>query len=498
MSSQSISPEERLRHLEGHYADRVTAFRQRLAHLGLSRVLVVLLDIGKNVHWMRADTGAGRVVHRPKKLLSNRTGYTYWRQCAFSWLTGGQFDLLVIGNEPTGIYHENWAHHILDDFASYLAEGAHPQLLYRFINPYQSKLERQKLTLRPRNTDPIALLAISNLLRQGQGNPATLPDPKTALLHQYVFFTRQATRKLKAVRMDINRHFDRIWPGAVINVKRFQRAHPDLPVPTPIVQSKPLERQSVRLLLEHCPNPYHVRDLGVEGIIALFHQHGLRCGPVIAGRVWDCANHCLTNPPGIVEVYVQGLQQLLADEDHWLQRQQWAREQLKTIVLHTPARHLITIRGLKHLQAAYYLDLVGYPPRFDWADQAWAYVGFDTVLDQSGDDNPDKKFCISRRGDPFYRDVFSWMGVLVASHHPTFGQTFIAAEERGLGFWGAAIHTAHKLHRTCFRLVLDNRPYRDDTHPHDFARWRSYWLAYRRHRRDPKKHPHPGPWRPTR
>jgi len=473
-------------------------FAALIANLGPDRILYVPLDIGKNVHWMRAVTGAGRIVHPPKELLANQTGYAYFQQCLLSWLTGGQFDLIVIGNEPTGIYHENWCRHILTDFAPYLTEDAHPQLRYRFINPYQSKLERQKLTLRPRNTDRIALAALSSLLQQGQGNPAFLPDPHVALLHQYVFFAHQATRNLKAARIEINRQFDRIWPGAVINVKRFQRAHPDLPVPTPIVQSKPLERESVRLLLEHCPNPYDIRALGVEGIIHLFHEHGLRCGPVTAGQVLNCAQRSLLHPPPIVEVYVQGLQQLLADEAHWLQRQQWAFQNLEAIVFDTPARHLLSLRGVSSRWAAYYLDLVGYPPRFDWADQVWAYVGFDTVLDQSGDDNPDKKFCISKRGETFHRNVLGWMGVLVASHHPTFGQTFIAAEERGLGFWGAVIHTGHKVHRTCFRLLLDNRPYHDNTHPHDFARWRIYWLAYRRHRREPKEHPHPGPWRPTR
>jgi hypothetical protein len=477
---------------------RQREFATLVARLDPDRILYLPLDIGKNVHWMRAETGAGRVVHPPQKLLSNRIGYTYWRQCALSWLTGGQFDLLVTGHEPTGIYHENWCYRILSDFAPYLAEEARPHMLYRFINPYQSKLERKKLMLRPRNTDPIALWAISNLLRQGQGNPATLPNPDMALLHQYVFFAHQAARKLKAIRIDINRQFDRIWPGAVMNVKRFQQAHPDLPIPIPIVKSKPLERESVRLFLEHCPNPYHVQDLGLEGIIHLFHEHDLRCGSVTAGRILDCAHNSLPYPPEMVEVYIQGLQLLLDDEAHWLQRRQWAEEQLKIIVLDTPARHLISIRGIASLQAAYYLDLVGYPLRFDWADQVWAFVGFDTALNQSGDDNPDKRFHITRRGDPFYRNLFSWMGIQVAGHHPTFGQTFIAAEERGMGLWGAALHTGHKVHRTCFRLLLDDRPYRDDTHPKDFGHWRSYWIAYRKHRRKPKQHPHPGPWRPTR
>jgi len=143
-------------------------FAALVAGLEADRILYLPLDVGKNVNWMRADTGAGRIVHPSKDLLTDQTGYTYWQQSVFSYLTSGQFDLAVTGNEPTGIYHENWAYHILDDFAPYLAEGAHPKLLYRFINPYQSKLERQKLTLRPRNTDPIALLAIASLLKQGR------------------------------------------------------------------------------------------------------------------------------------------------------------------------------------------------------------------------------------------------------------------------------------------------------------------------------------------
>lgn len=89
------------------------------------------------------------------------------------------------------------------------------------------------------------------------------------------------------------------------------------------------------------------------------------------------------------------------------------------------------------------------------------------------------------------------MACLVAGHHPAFGLTFIQAEQRGLGLWGAAIHTAHKLNRTCFRLLLDQRPYNDTTHPDDFARWRTFWLAHRQHRKSPKTTLAPAAWRPT-
>ena len=268
---------------------RQREFTARIASLAPARILYCPLDIGKNVHWMRAESGAGVLLHPPKPLPTNYEGYREWQQCLHSHCADGQFDLLVVGHEPTGIYHETWCRHILQDFAPYLAEGAQPQLLYRFLNPYQVKLEREQLVLRLRKDDPLDLWAIQNLLQQGQGVPATLPDAPTAQLHQYVFFAHQATRRLKATRLDLLRQFDRIWPGAVLNLKRFRRAHPDLPCPIPIVETKPLERDTFRLLLEHCPNPYRVRELGEQGIIDLFHQHEQDCGPVTARRILTCA-----------------------------------------------------------------------------------------------------------------------------------------------------------------------------------------------------------------
>jgi hypothetical protein len=49
------------------------------------RILYLPLDIGKNVHWMRADTGAGRVVHPSHPLLADQSGYAYWQQCVCSY-----------------------------------------------------------------------------------------------------------------------------------------------------------------------------------------------------------------------------------------------------------------------------------------------------------------------------------------------------------------------------------------------------------------------------
>lgn len=494
---------EKIKRFRDYQKERVQSINQQrqrefyalIADIPPDQVAYVPLDIGKNVNWFKIETGAGRIVHKPQDVPTDHTGYLVFKSALADSLAN--FQLVFTCHEPTGVYHETWCRNLLTDFEAGLQEAAQPRLIYRFMNPYQVKLERQKLVQRFRKTDPIDLWAMDSLLRQGQGNPATMPDPNTALLHQYVYFVREASRRLRAIRIDILRQFDRIWPGAVVNLKRFKRAHPRLPVPTPIVSSKPMERRSLRILLEHCPNPYHIRELGVKGIIDLFHAHDERCGLKTAQLILDNARQALLSPPAVVDVYAQSLHRLLATEAHWLQQHAWAEAQIEPLVLETPARHLLSIRGVSPLWAAYYLDLVHYPPRFAWPDQIWAYVGFDTVLKQSGDSNPDQRFVISRRGEAFYRHALTWMSNLAAGHHPTFGQRFVAAEQRGLGMWGAAIHVAHYLNRVCFHLILNDEPLRDKVHPDDYARWRAYWLAWRNYCAQPKSNPHPGVWKPT-
>lgn len=225
-------------------------------------------------------------------------------------------------------------------------------------------------------------------------------------------------------------------------------------MPRPIVETKPFERDTFCVLFEHCPNPYRVRELGLTSIIALLHEHQVRCGPVTAQRILDCANRALLSPREVVTVYIQGLEQP------------------------APTRPI----GWHARPGPSNTSKRGSPPRqpvFDWPDG------------------------ISHRGDPFHRQTLVWMARwvqrnLVAGHHPTFGLVFQAAEARGLGVWGAAIHTAHKLNRVCFRLLAEDRPYVDDTRPEDFTRWRTYWIAYRQFHRDPKQFEYPGPWHPLR
>ena len=224
MSTQSISPEERLSHLEGHYADRVTAFRQRLALVGLDRVLIFLLDIGKNVHWATAWTAAGRELVRPFRLPTTRAGLTQFIHMLDALIAEHLPLLVLLGHEPSGVYHEPWARALMEYYAAHLNGLASPAFDYRFFNPYQVKLARQQTHLRHRKSDPLDLAAMYDLILRGLGQPAFLPSGTELLIRQEIGFIRAQSRLLRHLERQLYPQLDRLWPGAVVNLNQFTQA----------------------------------------------------------------------------------------------------------------------------------------------------------------------------------------------------------------------------------------------------------------------------------
>jgi hypothetical protein len=296
VSAQNESIQERLHHLESHHADRVAAFRQRLARIGYDRVLVLLLDMGKNVHWMTALTAAGQELVRPLKLPTTYTGLSRFLDLADSLIDSADFDWVLLGHEPTGVYHEPWARAFMQHYAPHLAGQATPRMDYLFFNPYQVKLARQQTHLRHRKNDPRDLAAMFDLMTRGLGQPAFLPTGSELLIRNEVGFVRAQSRLLGRLERQLLQQLDRLWPGAVVNVAKFSRAHPALDKPTPIIQTNPLQRQRLRVLLQHCPNPYQLRTMSDQQILDLYRAHVGRAGPALLNTLRTWADNSVLLP----------------------------------------------------------------------------------------------------------------------------------------------------------------------------------------------------------
>ena len=51
---------------------------------------------------------------------------------------------MVLGHEPTGIYHQGWARALAEHYAAHREGRATPPLEYRLINPLVSKRRREQ------------------------------------------------------------------------------------------------------------------------------------------------------------------------------------------------------------------------------------------------------------------------------------------------------------------------------------------------------------------
>ena len=123
------------------------------------------------------------------------------------------------------------------------------------------KLARLQTHLRHRKNDPRDLAAMFDLMTRGLGQPAFLPTGSELLIRQEVGFIRAQSRLLGRLERQLLQQFDRLWPGAVVNLKKFSRAHPGVEKPTPIIQTQPFQRQRLRVLLRYCPNPYDLQAM---------------------------------------------------------------------------------------------------------------------------------------------------------------------------------------------------------------------------------------------
>jgi len=424
-----------------------------------STTLYVVLDIGKNVHWLGAYAGFDlHPVIAPLEIRSDRPGFERVTTLIDGLLAGGAYSRVVLGHEPTGVYHEAWARALMERYAPHRQGSATPRLDYRFLNPLLTKRQREQLAKgRQRKTDASDLQAMAYCLRDDLGQPAFLATDQELRLQLWGNAYRQNQHERRRLILFILSQLDRLWPGMVVNVKRFRKMHPDLEVPVPLALSKPLERQRVRAILTHCPNPHDFLALGQTGIQAFYRAHIGRCGATTARLAYQLVRNALLPPPQVAALLADQLQadftRYLALEADFLALTQ----QAEALVPDSPAAALTTMPGVSPLLAARYLAHLGHPRRFTQAAEVWSLAGFDTVTEESGDFR--RVGHISRKGHPGLRDTLYLIGLHTAHHIPAITRAKQRALARGMGDVGATLHAAHKANRILHHLLYYQEPF---------------------------------------
>jgi transposase len=447
--------------------------------LSPERVLIVALDIGKDVHVVYARTAAGCELLPPTKLATRASGWQTFTAHLDAWLTSGAYALVRLGHEPTGVYHDAWSAALLQRYHAHCTGTASPPLHYRLLIPNQVKAERQRLSHRRRKSDAIDAAAMASLLADDHGTPLTQVPTATQVLRLTLASLRQVGTQQMHRQVALLRLLDRLWPGALGNARRYQQAHPDLPPLLHLVDTRPLERQRVRVLLEHCPDPHAIRNLGTNGIQALFRQHGVRCGEQTARRVVQVFEQAVLLPPDLCAALARqaqrDFQRYVADEEQVADLEAEAMGLLPQ----TSGQVLTTLPGSSPMLAARYLaGIGGDATRFPSAKQLWSYAGYDPIYADSG--NGTYVGRISHQGSAYLRGTLFQLGFLASLHAGATARVYVRARERGLGEVPACIHAAHQVNQVCYALLTTQQPYHERLSDAEAQRWRERARAWRK------------------
>lgn len=442
--------------------------RAEIRQLPPERVAVAALDIGKNVHVGHLASLCGPIMPAVK-LPTLEVGFERFTKGLDELLASGQHDLIILGHEPTGIYHEAWGANLIVRYEAHMIGQASPPIRYRHINPVLVKRERERLTSHYRKDDFIDTYAITNLLAQGVGSNVSILDHCMYHLRLCLRQMTRLSRQQAKVQTDILRTLERLWPGALGNSKKFKAAHPDMPPLLHLVESKVLKRIRLRHILEHCPNPYQLRSLGQTGIIDLFRSRGERCGPATAARILKVAQQSLLPPKPFAEILAQEVHESWKLYLTYEQQIASYEQQAIALVPDTPAAAISTLPGVSPLLAARYLAPLGDYTRFKRASEIWSFAGFDPNLKQSG--NHKRLGKISYRGSPYLRNTLFLIGHLVASHCPDCTRVYHRAKERGMNNIAATIHVANKANRIMFSLLRSQQTYESPLSTLDAQKW---------------------------
>ncbi len=97
--------------------------------------LYIAIDVGKNVHCYAAYVGSSLTpLVSPQTVRTYRPGYEHFKTWLTELVDSRRYAAIIVGLEPTGVYHEAWAYALQRDFGD--------TVVLQLVNPFRTKQKR--------------------------------------------------------------------------------------------------------------------------------------------------------------------------------------------------------------------------------------------------------------------------------------------------------------------------------------------------------------------
>jgi transposase len=374
----------------------------------------------------------GRVLVQPFEIDVYQTGFERLREAVREASERVDAQGVLVGIESTGHYHENLVRQMQNELG----------LKVVLINPFSTN-EMRNLNLNSIKTDDIDLDAIHELLAHGKGTESNLPEGIYLELRELTRFRRTKVEERGRLKQQIHGHLDRIYPGLINPHEKHKQLFADF-----------WDTDAAWRILRLCPSPQNIVALNVGGLQKLFHDHGFKLGPKLAGRIVLHAKGALSPRPEDSATRLKLLTydlELLDTQDRIIGQ---LEQRIKELLMQTPGRFLLSIRGVAETTAAEVIAEVGPPQAYHSADAVTKLSGLYPSLYESGQhestQNP-----ITRFGRATLRQTAVNSAIRLIQLNPYFKQFYERLVKRGKHKKVAQCATARKFLCVCFAMMRD-------------------------------------------
>ncbi|MGH9260272.1 MAG: IS110 family transposase, partial [Acidimicrobiales bacterium] len=182
---------------------RAAAFRELVGALDPRKVLLVGIDVAKASWFVLGCDLHGSVVIDGTKVAADRAGLGQLTGLLDQARIRIGAQLVVVGVEAAGHYHQTLAAHLAD----------RDDLLLRLVNPAAVAAVRKTQLNRRRKTDWLDAAAICDLLVHGEGSRLLLGDDAATALRPLWSGRKDLVDARVRLRLQVLALVDCLWPG---------------------------------------------------------------------------------------------------------------------------------------------------------------------------------------------------------------------------------------------------------------------------------------------
>jgi transposase len=430
----------------GHVGgERAAAFRALVKGLDPARVVLVGIDVAKASWFVLGSTLNGDVILEGVKIPATADGLTQLELMVERLRREHRAELVVVGIEAAGHYHQTLAAHL----------NQQSDLVLRLVNPAAVAAIRKSQLNRRRKTDWLDAAAICELLMRGEGSPCLLADSHAAALRPLWNGRKDLVDARVALRLQALALVDCLWPGLTARDESCGIRPPLRGL---------FKTKAGRVLLGMLARgwtPQQIADLDIPELKAVFAEHGCQLKVTVATRIIVAGRSCLPPHPAATAGKPQMLTALLTALDSLDAAVTQVETEMAARLPLTEGSKLTQIDGVGVVVASGFVAFVGSARRWANWSKVWRGAGLDPARSQSGP--VDANMSISREGSAWGRRAILDLAAAAIGKPGRWRQAYqrriTEAHKPPLIALAA---TANSVGTTCFTLMLTGADYDPD------------------------------------